>query len=148
MARCYGVGRILLGWTQPDSPGLIARARLAPAVCAAEQLLRDWLSRVPLPGLCQGTLQEGNACGQLVPSPAEQLPCCKGQLLLVWHFSQLSAPEFFVSSPNCFVLPSCLWPAPAHMALRVLAVAAELSAAGAGDTHYHDLSVPCPVGPL
>lgn len=57
-----------------------------------------------LPGQA-GRSCEGNVCSQLFPA-LHNSPCYKTQLLLFWHCTQLSAPEFLVSSPGCVDLPS------------------------------------------
>lgn len=77
-AQCSTGSRCVLG----NSCSLFARDRLAGAARA----------------MCAGN-----------SSPALQnSPCYKMQLLLFWHFTQLSAPKFLVSNPSCFVLPSFL----------------------------------------
>lgn len=86
----------------------MASAWLAPTVCFEEQLLLVCLSWVEYLGTGQPARGgvRGMCVGSSSPAPAEQLPCYKMQLLLFWYFTQLSTLEFFVSKPDCFLLPS------------------------------------------
>jgi len=94
---------------QPGSPCPTASTQLAPAARFGEQLLLACLSGVEHLGRGRpaGGATRGMCVGSSAPTPAEQLPCYKTQLLLFWYFTQLSTPQFFVSKPDCFVPPSC-----------------------------------------
>lgn len=102
-------------------------AVLAPAALTAAPFLPlgvEHPTQDRLPGHCV----QAQPCTQPVTLytavKCSPIHCYKMQLLLFWHFTQLSAPKFPVSNPGCFVLPS--FPGQHYLQYRVPCLAHHL----------------------